>query len=40
MTLYAFNGLLADQQAMQPDPTGQGIKTMLLMAKKYLEKTG
>ena len=31
MTLYGLNGLLADQQVMQPDPTGQGIKTMLLM---------
>ena len=32
MTLYGLNVLLAQQQPMQPDPTGQGIKMIGMMA--------
>lgn len=31
MTLYGFKALLADQMVTQPNPTGEGIKMMLLM---------
>lgn len=32
MTLYGLNVLLAQQQPMQPDPTGQAIKMIGMMA--------
>ena len=32
MTLYGLNVLLAQRQPMQPDPTGQGIKMIGMMA--------